>query len=218
MRVLLEGIGGSHAYGLAREGSDEDRIGVFGHPTSAFWSLERPTESIVQHEPDRALHEVEKFLRLASKSNPTVLEVLALDTYETETEWGRVLIGMRSSFYSANYVQKAFLGYAESQFRKMVQAWDTNRPDSRSRSPKHARHMIRLMEQGLFLYTTGVLRVRVPDPQRYWDYEDWTKDQLIQEFTRLWQEFIEAKTVLSPTPSIGRINEFLSEYRRAHLD
>ena len=218
MDILLSGIGGSHAYGLAREGSDEDRIGVFGHPTNLFWNLTQPTQSIVSHEPDSAMHEVGKFMSLASKSNPTVLETLALDSYEERNIWGNLLIEKRSAFFSANYVQKAFLGYAESQFRKMMTAWEQDRPDSRSRSPKNARHMIRLLDQGHHLYTTGELRVRVPDPQRYFDYENWTKDQLQEEFVRKWGEFVDAKTCLPDEPDMPTINGILHAYRKSHVE
>lgn len=215
MEFLLRGIGGSTAYGLAREGSDQDMIGVFGHPTSAFWSLEKPQESIVRHEPgDEAYHELEKFLRLACKSNPTVLEILALDSYVERNAWGEVLIEHRSAFLSERYVMNAFIGYSESQFRKMVQAGNA---DARSRSPKNARHMIRLLEQGHHLYATGELRVKVPDPQRYWDYETWNIEQMKDEFTRMWELFVSAKTCLPSEPDMRTVNRILYEYRAAHL-
>ena len=218
MDILLRGIGGSHAYGLNREGSDEDRIGVFAHPTSAFWGLSAPVQSIVSHDPDSAMHELAKFLSLASKSNPTVLETLALDTYEERNDWGNLLIERRSAFFSEPYVRNAYMGYAEAQFRKMQQAWESDRPESRARSPKNARHMIRLLEQGHHLYTTGELRVRVSDPQRYWDYEHWSRDQLKDEFVTKWSEFIDAKTVLPQRPDMKTIDFLLSVYRRSHID
>ena len=214
--LILHGIGGSHAYGLNREGSDEDHIGIFGYPTSAFWNLTKPPMSIVHHEPDEALHELEKFLSLAAKCNPTVLEILALDRYDRRSIWGNLLIEQRSMFFSAHYVQNAFIGYAEAQFRKMVAAWENNQSEARAKSSKNARHMIRLLEQGQHLYTTGELRVKVPDPQRYWDYEHYNHDQLREEFVKHWGNFIASETVLPDKPDFDRINSILYAYRKAH--
>jgi uncharacterized protein len=73
--VLLSGIVGSTAYGLARPGSDVDRLGLFAVPTEQLHGLRRPPESHVTHEPDSTLHEAAKWARLALRSNPTVLEL-----------------------------------------------------------------------------------------------------------------------------------------------
>lgn len=212
---LLRGVGGSHAHGLATATSDRDLIGMYSYPTEAFWSLNQPPETITGHEPeDHSYHELAKFLRLAAKSNPTVLELLWLDEYDERDEWGNWLREIRRSFNTAHDVRNAYIGYAESQFRKMMQAGNS---DSRARSPKNARHMIRLMEQGQHLYTTGELLVKVPDRARYRAYEGMTVEALQKEFVDRWSAFLGAKTVLPEEPDWKLINAFLREYRRKHV-
>jgi predicted nucleotidyltransferase len=55
MHLLLSGIVGSVAYGLAGPGSDVDRLGVYAAPTVAFHGLRPPRESVVTTEPDVTL-------------------------------------------------------------------------------------------------------------------------------------------------------------------
>jgi predicted nucleotidyltransferase len=214
---ILQGIAGSHSHGLNTAESDVDMHGVFSHPTEAFWSLSSPKESLVGTNPDYSYHELQKFLRLASKSNPTVLEVLGLGEYiKKEPGWGDRLIAMQSSFFSAKYVHDAFLGYAESQFRKLAQRGDSFDSSVKNRTNKHARHLFRLIETGHRLYTTGVLQVRVDDPESYQKYNTMSVDKITDEFSRQWGDFVSAKTVLPDEPNYARINEYLHDYRQAH--
>lgn len=173
MNLLLSGIVGSTAYGLARPGSDVDRLGVFAVPTVQLHGLRAPKDSHVTHQPDQTLHEAAKWCRLALQGNPTVLEVVWLphDLYEVRTPLGDDLIAIRTSFLSAPRVRAAYLGYAEQQFRRLVARGDGSfSADTRRRTAKHARHLRRLCEQGLQLYTTGRLDVRVSDPDAYFDF------------------------------------------------
>lgn len=221
MITVLHGIGGSHAQGLANEQSDADHAGVISYPTADFWSVNRkPAASVVGHDPyDYTFHELEKFISLAAKSNPTVLEVLYFDAYiEVEPVWGDRLVNIRHAFPSANYVHNAYLGYAESQFRKLMSRGDGKfSSDTGNRVAKHARHTMRLLEQGHRLYTTGELRVRVDDPDYYRWISDLGPDRLAEEFTRRWGDFTGAATVLPQEPDWDLINAFLADYRRAHV-
>jgi predicted nucleotidyltransferase len=219
--TILHGIGGSHAQGLANNQSDEDHAGVISYPTADFWRVNgHPAASVVGHDPyDFAFHELGKFMALAAKSNPTVLEVLHLTEYlETEPHWGDRLIEIRSAFPSASYVHNAYLGYAESQFRKLMNRGDGKfSSNTGNRVGKHARHTMRLLEQGHRLYTTGELRVQVDEPDYYRWVSDLTPDRLAAEFTRRWGDFTDAETALPAQPDWDRINDYLSDYRRAHI-
>lgn len=162
--VLLSGIVGSTAYGLAGPHSDVDRLGVFAVPTTALHGLHPPRESIVEHDPDVTLHEAAKFCRLALSCNPTATELLWLPEYEVRTPLGDELIGIRTAFLSAPRVRDAFLGYADQQFTRLINK------GAGTRTAKHARHLLRLIDQGLWLYETGVLTIRLSDPQRYLEF------------------------------------------------
>jgi predicted nucleotidyltransferase len=116
--VLLSGIVGSTAYGLAHAGSDVDRLGVFAAPTEQLLGLHRPKESHVGTAPDRTLHEAAKWCRLALGGNPTAMELVWLpaELYEVRTPLGDELTGIRTSLLCAQRVRDAYLGYARQQF------------------------------------------------------------------------------------------------------
>ncbi|MER7751455.1 nucleotidyltransferase domain-containing protein [Kitasatospora sp. NPDC097643] len=168
--VLLSGIVGSTAYGFAGPGSDVDRLGLFATPTEELHGLHRPAESHVSTTPDVTLHEAAKWCRLALSCNPTASELVWLpdDLYELRTPLGAELVEIRSSFLSAPAVRKAYLGYADQQFRKLMTR-DTTEPATRRRAAKHARHLVRLVEQAVRLHRTGRNAVRLPDPERVRD-------------------------------------------------
>lgn len=164
--VLLAGIVGSTAYGLAHAGSDVDRLGVFAVPTTALHGLRPPAESRVTTRPDVTFHEAAKWCRLALVGNPTASELVWLpdELYETRTPLGEELIAIRSAFLCRRAVRDAFLGYATQQFRKLRAhaAAGTAEPDARAL--KNARHLLRLLAQGEQLHATGTMTVRVADP------------------------------------------------------
>jgi len=167
MHVLLSGIVGSTAYGLAHAGSDLDRLGLFAAPTEELHGLHRPTESHVTTAPDRTLHEAAKWCRLALSCNPTASELVWLpnELYEVRTALGEELIGIRRSFLSARAVRNSYLGYAAQQFRKLSTR-DASDRQSRARAAKHARHLVRLVRQGVTLHETGQVVVRLADPEQ----------------------------------------------------
>jgi uncharacterized protein len=220
--VLLEGIVGSTAYGLAGPQSDVDRLGVFAAPTAAFHGLRPPRESIVEHDPDRTLHEAGKYCRLALAGNPTAIELLWLpdDLYEVRTPLGDELIGLRSAFLSAERVRDAFIGYASQQLTRLVNKRGSGNWIDR-RAAKHARHMLRLIDQGLALYETGILPIRLADPERYLDFgahvdADPSLAAPVLEEAR--ERFASARTVLPDHPDEAAVERWLLRVRSAYLD
>ncbi|WP_307543655.1 DNA polymerase beta superfamily protein [Streptomyces sp. V3I8] len=174
--ILLSGIVGSTAYGLARAGSDVDRLGMFAAPTEDFHGLHGPKESYVTTKPDSTLHEAAKWCRLALRGNPTVVELVWLpdELYEVRTPLGDELIGIRTTLLCARRVRDAYLGYASQQFKRLhdrvagpSSADAADSADTRRRTAKHARHLRRLCHQGFELYATGRLNIRVEDPDEY---------------------------------------------------
>lgn len=167
---ILLGVVGSRAYGLAGPDSDYDRAGIFMAPTDKILGLDGPgavQESIVQHDPDRTLHEVGKFCGLALKGNPTVSELLWLPEYEIITPAGQLLVGLRKYFQGQKAIRAAYTGYAIQQARRLVQRSGEGRvgfdPDLAKRTAKHGRHCHRLLLQAEGLLRTGELVVDVSD-------------------------------------------------------
>jgi predicted nucleotidyltransferase len=216
--IILGGIVGSTAHGLATATSDEDRLSVFGYSTDAFWSLSQPRETYVTTNPDSQSHELAKFLSLASKCNPTIMELLYLESYTEEVwVWGQELINMRSYFLSENYVTNAYVGYAESQFRKLqLRDYKDFSAGGGTRAHKNAKHMFRLLEQGQDLNETGSLSIRVKDPEWYHSLKGWSLEQLSDEFMRRMETFYEKKSILPKEPDFKRINGYLYDYRKAN--
>lgn len=167
--ILLQGIVGSTAYGLAHPDSDVDRLGMYAAPTVTFHGLHPPigkAASTVTTNPDVALHEAGKYAALAMGCNPTVTELMWLDAdlIETNTELGGYLTTIRSAFLSAQRVRDAYLGYATQQFHRLENRDDgTFSSDTQHRTAKHARHLMRLLTQGLALYRTGTLPIRLSE-------------------------------------------------------
>ena len=174
MNVLLSGVVGSTAYGLAGPGSDIDRLGLYAAPTIAFHGLNPPVgkaASRVTTNPDVTFHEAGKFADLCLGGNPTVSELLWLDAHEVSTPLGAELIGIRAAFLSAHRIRNAYLGYATQQFRRLEARGDGSfSADTRKRTAKHARHLYRLCWQGHHLYATGELLIRLPDPAPFHEF------------------------------------------------
>ncbi|GGN12379.1 hypothetical protein FHR83_003582 [Actinoplanes campanulatus] len=165
--ILLSGIVGSTAYGLAGPGSDIDRLGMFAAPTTAFHGLAFPDDSVVSKKPDATFHEARRYANLALAGNPTVSELMWLPEhlYETRHPLGDDLIAIRAAFLSAKRVRDSYLGYATQQFKRLEARGDGSfSADTRKRTAKHARHLARLVQAGTGLYSTGQLQLRVDDP------------------------------------------------------
>jgi len=161
MNVILQGVVGSTAYGLATPESDIDRLGVFQARTSELLGLHPPKESRVGHDPDITHHELGKFVKLCLANNPTVMELLWLDEYDVMTEAGDDLIAIRECFLSQR-IRKTYGGYATQQWERLKRREDGSfSSDLRKRTEKHGRHCYRLILQGAWALRHGELKVRL---------------------------------------------------------
>ncbi|GGW26324.1 nucleotidyltransferase [Streptomyces galilaeus] len=218
--ILLSGVVGSTAYGLAHAGSDVDRLGLFAPPTEELHGLHPPQESHVSTAPDRTLHEAAKWCRLALGGNPTVTELVWLpdELYEVRTPLGDELIDIRTTFLSARRVRDAYLGYATQQFRRLLGRGDGSfSADTRKRTAKHARHLKRLCGQGYELYTTGKLTIRVDDPESFHRFGEQVADDpetALPLLRRYETAFEEARSVLPEQPDERAADAWLRNVRR----
>lgn len=224
MKVLLKGVVGSTAYGLAHPGSDIDHLGVFAASTEEILGLHPPKDSRVTHDPDMTLHEAKKFVSLVLRGNPSVSELLWLDRYERVDPLGEKLISLRRSFLSAPRVRDAYMGYAASQFSRLPDRGDGSfSADTRKRTERHARHLVRLVEQGFHLYVSGELVVNLssdaseisPD----WVYEMGREiaadpQTAVAYMGAAKNRFDSASTCLPEKPDEEAVNNWLIEVRR----
>ena len=157
-RVILRCVIGSRAYGLDSEASDTDRRGVYLPPAARHWSLAGVPEQLENDATQEAYWEVQKFLVMALKANPNVLECLWTPLVEDATPLGRELLAMRTAFLS-KLVYQTFNGYVLSQFKKMT-------ADLRNHGGvkwKHVMHLLRLLLSGIGVLRTGEVPVRVDE-------------------------------------------------------
>jgi uncharacterized protein len=222
--VLLSGVVGSTAYGLAGPDSDIDWLGLFAAPTIAFHGLKQPTESIVSNKPDATFHEARKYCQLALGGNPTVSELMWLpaDLYETMTPLGEELISIRPAFLSAKRVRDAYLGYATQQFKRLEARGDGSfSADTRRRTAKHARHLYRLCAQGFELYATGRVRICLDNPHSFHAFGEQVASGDIDAARRMISHhedlFDATRSVLPDQPDGRTVEDWLLRVRREFL-
>lgn len=216
-KVILKGVVGSHAYNLATENSDVDRMQIWIEPLTETLGLPHKNKSkhYESDTDDLVSHEVGKFCQLALDANPNVLEFLFLPEYELVTDEGRILLDRKYSFLSEK-VRKTFCGYAYGQFKKLKnRGGDSFSSDTRLRTQKHSKHMFRLLKQGYDALTTGDLQVSLPDEQadaiKLWSQLS-TVD-MIDEFERQYEIMHNVESCLPEEPNHDYINDTLATIR-----
>jgi predicted nucleotidyltransferase len=225
MNVILESIVGSTAYGLNTKDSDVDTLGIYVRDTEDFHGLDLFTEkdfSMVTTNPDRTLHEVGKFCRLALRCNPTVTELLWVPErlLVTSSEYGEALRELKYCFLSASLVRSAYLGYAHAQFERLTERGDFG-ADLRKRTEKHARHLLRLMQQGYELYSTGHLSIEVINPEIYHEFgrRAALDPEVARDHVDYYSElFEETRPAIPEAADRDTINDFLKILRGMHFN
>ncbi len=213
-RVIFRCVVGSRAFGLETEDSETDRRGIYLPPGNLHWSLYGVPEQLENDDTQEAYWELQKFLIMALKGNPNVLECLYTPLVEYATPLAEELLDMRDAFLS-RLVYQTYNGYVMSQFKRM-------QADLRNQGkvkPKHVMHLIRLLLSGIHVLREGFVSVDVGEhreslfaiknEQMPWqDIEAW-RLQLHKEFDRALEE-----TSLPERPDYERANDFLVKARR----
>jgi len=210
-------IVGSRAYGLEGPDSDVDRRGFYVPPAQMHWSLHGVPEQLENPATEECYWEVQKFLELALRANPNVLECLYTPLVEHATPLARELLDMRARFLS-KLAYQTFNGYVLSQFKKLEQ-------DLRSKGAlkwKHVMHMIRLLLSGIALLRDGTLPVDVGAHRERllgiragavpWEEIEAWRHHLHRELDQAYQN-----TRLPERPDYEAANAFLLQARRSAL-
>ena len=121
-RIILLGLGGSHAYGTSNPNSDIDFRGI---------TLSKPSDLIgltefEQYEDaytDTVIYSFNKIVKLLLDCNPNTCEILGLDEeqYLIKTSLGQELIN-NSHLFISKRAAKSFGGYASAQLRRLQNA------------------------------------------------------------------------------------------------
>lgn len=213
--VIYRCIVGSKAYGLDDINSDIDRRGIYLPPAQMHWSLYGIPEQLDNKETEECYWEIQKFLILALKANPNVLECLYTPLVETANQLAEELLAMRSIFLS-QLVYQTYNGYVMSQFKKLEQ-------DLRTQGTikwKHAMHLIRLLLSGVKILKEGFVPVCVEEHRQQllairrgellWEEVNTWRLSLHQDFDAVF-----AVTHLPERPDYDKANAFLIKARRS---
>lgn len=159
--LVAAGVGGSRSHGLDRPDSDWDLWGVWMAPTLEFLGLDTPRESNDFKLPwcDVASHELGKFVRLAAKGNPTVVERLFSDTWlpAFTTHVGRSLHECSDMFITANLLRQ-YSGYIGGQADVVAKV-----DPSEAKWWRAAKHVLRLSASAVHLCDTREVLVRLDE-------------------------------------------------------
>ena len=205
---------GSRAYGLDNERSDTDIRGFYVAPAAMHWSLFGVPEQLERQEEDICYWEVEKFIKLALKANPNVLECLYSPLVEHSSPLAEELLDQREMFLS-QMIYQTYNRYVMSQFKSM------NRQLQKGFEvkPKHAMHLIRLMLSGLTILREGFVPLSVEDERERllaikrgevpWEEVNAWRLELHEAFDRSLSE-----TLLPERPDYEKANAYLLKVRR----
>ena len=212
--VIYRCVVGSRAFGLDNKNSDTDLRGIYLPPADIHWSLYGIPEQLENDANQECYWELQKFIILALKANPNILECLYTPMVQKSTPIAEELLANKEIFLS-QLVYQTYNGYIMSQFKKMEQ-------DIRTKGEvrlKHAMHLIRLLLSGITVLKHGFVPVRVEEYREEllairngtmaWDEVNKWRLSLHQEF-----DSAKTKTTLPERPDYERANAFLIKARR----
>ena len=204
--IVFRCITGSRAYGL--DGPDSDTAEL-------HWSLHGLPEQLENKQEEECYWELEKFLKLALRANPNVLECLYSPLVLYADPLIEELLAMRACFLS-RLAYQTYNGYVAAQFKKLTQAWERQG----TIKWKHAMHLLRLLISGIGVVREGTVPVRVErDRDRLlavragelpWAEVDAWRLALQAEFDRAF-----ADSPLPDRPDYAAADSFLVKARRA---
>ena len=180
---ILRTVVGSGVHGIAIPGTDDhDEMGVFVEPAECVVGLAPPVPHYVfRTQPEGArsgpgdvdlvMYSLRKYLRLATKGNPTALLPLFAqsDAVLVLTPPGEELRALAPAVLSQRAVRR-FLGFMNSQRERLLgRGKAPNRPELVARygyDVKYASHALRLAYQGREVLRDGRLTLPMPAAER----------------------------------------------------
>jgi uncharacterized protein len=212
--IIYRCVVGSRAYGLDVDESDVDRRGIYLPPAHLHWSLYGMPEQIEDTDTQECYWELQKFLVLALKANPNILECLYTPLVEHANATAQELLRGREVFLS-KLVYQTYNGYVLSQFRKLEQ-------DLRTKGElkwKHVMHLIRLLLSGITILLEHSVPVEVGEHrdllmairsgESTWDEVNRWRLELHSKFDKAFE-----RTTLPERPDYEWVNAFLVTARR----
>jgi len=213
-KLILKTLVGSRAHGLSNPDSDYDYRGVFVAPTREILRLNVSLKDVrwIEGNDDDTVYEIGKFLFLATKCNPTILEVFTAPIEEA-TDEGIALRKQFSRVWNPKGVKNAFIGYGLNQRKKFLERKD-------SRPNKYATAYLRTLVQAYYLLTFNTLIVDMSETEEFETLKkfksgDYEVGEVIQK-SYDWQKKVEQAFEMNPDKKtdIAQIEAFLLKIRK----
>lgn len=216
-KIILKVLVGSRAHGLADKNADYDYRGVYVLPTSKVLSLNYKYKGNdwIEGKEDNTSYEIGHFLQLATKCNPTILEVFKAPVIEINKD-GEDLRKLFPYVWNPIDAFNAFVGYGLNQRKKFL-----NKKDNRQN--KFAVAYIRTLYSLIRLLESGSFDVEVKF--------DILKEQLLKYKNGEYKlgEVIDSAEILTEMakerlqecnhkPNIEKVNDFLLKIRQKYWD
>jgi predicted nucleotidyltransferase len=218
LRVLV----GSRAHGLHTEESDYDWRGVFVTPTSEILKIGGHTQQTnwIEGKEDDTSWEIGKFLLMATKCNPTILEAFKASHHsaddisrEAYNQYGKHLQALFPHVWNSTDVFNAFRGYAKNQQKKFLDGKDT-------RPHKYAVAYLRTLYLAVQLLETGTFDLNMEKTPIFasllrWKNKDYTIGE-VMDLTASWEQKVEEAYKRNPNKKtdLAPINQFLLDIRK----
>ena len=121
-RIVLLGLGGSHAYGTSNDNSDVDFRGITLNMPSDLLGLTQ-FEQYEDASTDTVIYAFNKIIKLLLECNPNTCEILGLDDnqYLIKTPLGQEILDAKGLFLTKR-AARSFGGYAGAQLRRLQNA------------------------------------------------------------------------------------------------
>lgn len=224
---ILSVLSGSRAYGTNKDNSDYDIREVFVKPLSNLVRVDRTYPQTLTRmfgNVDLVQHEVGKFVKLATSSNPSIVELLASPIIFS-TNWGAHLLSLKECFVSSSKTTSSYLGTITG-FRESARKELLKHEPSTDKFTKTAIHISRLIHQLEQLHTYGVagLSVKVPEHMTE-DIEsrtltvndccDYLYGELTDKIDKVSDTVHSSVSALPKAPDFRAINEFMYDIRKS---
>jgi len=175
--LIFLSVTGSRLYGTSNDNSDIDYIGVTLSPID-YWIGNKNFDSFryksrpaieVPGDIDLLIYDVRHFIKLLSKNNPNVIELLCINLDNKniiiKTDLWKKFVAKRGRFLSKN-IEKSFKGFFNSQLYQLKNKKKPSRIDSineRGYDTKGAYHYYRIVSEYNELLKYGTITFPRPE-------------------------------------------------------
>lgn len=214
--LVLQVLGGSHAYGMAGPDSDLDLRGVIIPPEEYFCGLEVFEQYVPGNEEDVCYYDVRKFFSLSMKGNPHVLEFFKAPVLKTIDPFAQRIRDMWGEVVSKRMIS-AHLGMSKAHLTKLERPGKNCGEKGRAAiaafgyNTKDAAHVIRVLQQCLEILLTGDLLMPRPNAAilKAIKSGSWKVDQVrsVAEFLMNEIRKAEQESQLPSEPDFHKVNK-----------